>query len=124
MAEAWLNYFCADAFEAHSAGLKPGALNPLAVAVMAEAGIDISFKNPQSVFDLIKKGEFFNYVITVCDEASAQQCPVFPNAKKKLHWSFPDPSKVTGTREEKLEKIRSIRDLIKSRVEHWCARMC
>ncbi len=124
MAEAWLNHFCGDFFEAQSAGLEPGTLNPLVVEVMGEVGIDIFSKKTQSVFDLFKKGGIFNYVVTVCDEASAERCPIFPNASKRLHWSFPDPSKATGTKEEKLEKVRVIRDQIKDQVESWCAQMC
>ncbi len=124
MAEAWLNHLCGEFFEAHSAGLEPGVLNPLAVEVMKEEGIDISFKKTQAVFDLIKKGERFSYVITVCDEISAERCPIFPGALAKLHWSFPDPSKVTGTKEVKIEKVRVIRDAIKGKIESWCSTMC
>src|SRR5580698_5584923 len=78
MAEAWVNHFCGDFFEAHSAGLEPGILNPLVVEVMKEVGIDISFKKTQGVLELLKRGESFNDVITVCDEASAEKCPIFP----------------------------------------------
>ena len=124
MAEAWLNHFCGDFFEAQSAGLEPGVLNPLVVEVMKEAGIDISHKKPQGVFDLYKRGEFFSYVIAVCDGASAEKCPIFPGASEQVHWSFPDPSKVTGTKEEKLAQIRPIRDEIKQKIESWCAGVC
>jgi len=68
MAEAFLDEICGDQFEAHSAGLEPGTLNPLAVEAMREIGIDISQKQTQSVFDVFKSGELFSYVITVCDE--------------------------------------------------------
>lgn len=124
MAEAWLNHLRGDFFEAQSAGLEPGVLNPLVVDVMREEGIDISHKKTQAAFDLLKRGERFHYVITVCDEASAERCPVFPGTHQKLHWGFPDPSKVTGTPEEKLAAIRSIRDAIKEKVEEWCSVMC
>ena len=124
MAEAWTNHLCGDFFEAQSAGLEPGKLNPLAVKVMREAGIDISRKKTQNVFDLFKSGKLFNYVITVCDEAGAQKCPVIPSAGKKIHWSFPDPSQVTGTEEEKLAKVREIRDLIRNKIEEWCEGIC
>src|SRR5207249_3661322 len=73
MAEAWLNQICGEYFEAQSAGLEPGALNPLAVEVMAEAEIDISKKKTQGVFDVFKSGQLFAYVITVCDETSAEE---------------------------------------------------
>jgi arsenate reductase len=120
MAEAWLNHFCGDRFEAHSAGLEPGTLNPLAVQVMQEVGIDISTKTTQSVFDLFKEGKLFSYVITVCDESSAERCPIFPGITQRLHWSFTDPAKVTGTEEQKLRQVREIRDSIKTTVENWC----
>ena len=91
MAEAFLNDICGDHFEAYSAGLEPGALNPMAVEAMREVGIDISHKGTQSVFDVFKSGELFAYVITVCDETSAERCPIFPGVTTRLHWSFPDP---------------------------------
>jgi arsenate reductase len=119
MAEAWLNHLYGDHFEAHSAGLEAGTLNPLVVAAMKEVGIDISHKKTQTVFSLFSKGELFSCVITVCDEASAEQCPVFPGATTRLHWSFPDPAQLPGTEEEKLAKIRTIRDDIKTAVESW-----
>ena len=124
MAEAWLNHLCGDLFEAQSAGLEPGTLNPVAVAVMQEAGIDISKKKTQSVFDVFKSGQLFAYVITVCDESSAEKCPIFPGPTQRLHWSFPDPSRVSGTREEKLAQVRAIRDQIKTKIDNWCAEVC
>ena len=75
MAEAFLKEICVDYFEAHSAGLEPGKLNPLAVEAMREIGIDISQNKTQSVFDVFRSGELFAYVITVCDESSADRCP-------------------------------------------------
>jgi arsenate reductase len=120
MAEAWLNHVCGDLFEAESAGLEPGTLHPLAIEVMKEVGIDISHKKTRSVFDLVKAGRIFSYVITVCDEASAERCPIFPGITKRLHWSFPDPAAVMGTTEKKLKKVRKIRDDIKTAVEGWC----
>jgi len=118
MAEAWLNHFCGEQFEAESAGLSPGTLNPLVVKVMQEVGIDISHKKTQAVSDVI--GQIYAYAVTVCDESSAEQCPVFPGPTKRLHWSFPDPSALTGTEEDKLATTREIRDLIKTKVESWC----
>jgi len=120
MAEAWLNHFGGEQFEAESAGLSPGTLNPIVVIAMQEVGIDISHQKTQAVADLIKLGKSFAYVITVCDETSAEQCPVFPGATKRLHWGFPDPSALKGTKEEKLAKTREIRDLIKAKIENWC----
>ena len=124
MAEAFLNLICPDHFEAHSAVLEPGTLNPLAVKAMREVGIDILGKKTQAVFDVFKNGQFFPYVITVCDESSAQRCPIFPGITHRLHWSFPDPSALTGTPEEQLEGTRKIRDQIRARIETWCEEMC
>jgi arsenate reductase (thioredoxin) len=124
MAEAWLNHFCGDFFEAESAGLEPGTLNPLAVEVMHEAGLDISKKKTQAVFDVFKAGGLFAYVITVCDETSAEKCPIFPGPTKRLHWSFPDPSQVGGSREQKLQQVREIRDQIRRQIVNWCVEVC
>ena len=123
MAEAWLNHFGGEQFEAESAGLSPGTLNPLVVKVMQEVGIDISHKKTQAVFDLFQTGRLFKYVITVCDETSAEKCPIFPGITTRFHWSFPDPSTLTGTEAEKLAQTREIRDLIKAKVANWCQKM-
>jgi arsenate reductase len=124
MAEAWLNNICGEYFEAQSAGLEPGTLNPLAVQVMAEAGIDISKKKTQGVFDVFKSGQLFAYVITVCDETSAEKCPVFPGPATRLHWSFADPSQVEGSEAAKFEQVRIIRDQIRGKIERWCEEIC
>ncbi len=124
MAEAFLNQICGQEFEAHSAGLEPGKLNPVVVEVMQEIGIDISGNRTKAVFDMIQSGQMFSRVITVCDEASAERCPIFPGITTRLHWSFPDPSAVTGSAEEKRERIREIRDRIKHRIEEWCGEVC
>jgi arsenate reductase len=124
MAEAWLNYLCPDQVEAESAGLEPGTLNPLAVEVMREAGIDISAKKPRPISDVLKSGENFSYVITVCDESSSEHCPIFPGNTARLHWSFRDPSRLSGTYEERLNGTREIRDQIRERIERWTAEVC
>jgi len=124
MAEAWLNRICGEYFEAQSAGLEPGTLNPLAVQVMAEVGIDISQKKTQAVFDVFKSGQLFAYVITVCDEASAEKCPIFPGPATRMHWSFPDPSEVQSSETAKLEQVRLIRDEIRTKIEQWCEEVC
>ena len=121
MAAALLNKRCGDFFEAESAGLEPGTLNPLAVEVLREMEIDISKNKTQAVFDVFKSGELFAYVITVCDEAEAEGCPIFPGVTTRLHWSFPDPSKFTGTHEEKIEQTRRVRDNIENQVRRFCA---
>ena len=122
MAEAWLNTICGEYFEAQSAGLEPGTLNPLAVQVMAEAGIDISKKKNQAVFDVFVSGQLFAYVITVCDEASAEKCPIFPGPATRMHWSFADPSQASGTEEERLRVFRQVRDALADRIKEWLHR--
>jgi arsenate reductase len=124
MAEAWLNSTCPDEFEAQSAGLEPGTLNPLVVDVMNEVGIDLSQKKTQAVFDVWKCGRIFQYVITVCSESESEGCPIFPGVTTRLHWPFPDPSKLSGTDEEKRREAREIRDAIRTKIEAWCEEMC
>ena|SRR5436190_16615594 len=124
MAEAFLNHICSDQFEAHSAGIEPGKLNPIVVEAMQEIGIDISRKSTRAVFDVYKSGQTFAYVITVCDETSAERCPVYPGVTTRLHWSFPDPSAIQGAQDEKLAGARRIRDTIKAKIEAWCAEIC
>ena len=117
MAEAFLNRLAGDRFHAESAGMEPGVLNPLAVEVMKEEGIDISGNRTKSVFEKYRRGELYAYVVTVCDEASAEACPIFPGLRTHtLHWSFEDPAWFTGSFVEKLEKTRRVRDAIKRRV--------
>lgn len=124
MAEAWLNHLCGDFFNADSAGLEPGTLNPLVVQAMKEVDIDISQKGTQAVFDVFKSGKLIAYVVTVCDETSAEKCPIFPGVTKRLHWSFADPSALTGTDEEKMAEVRKIRDDIRLKIEEWCEEVC
>ncbi|MDD8013930.1 MAG: arsenate reductase ArsC [Acidobacteriota bacterium] len=119
MAEAFLNQLAGDRFEAESAGLEPGTLNPLVVKAMAEIGIDISAKETRSAFDLLRRGEWYGWVITVCDESQAERCPIFPGAGRRDHWSFPDPAAFAGSEEEKLEQVRRLRDLIAAKVRAW-----
>lgn len=118
MAEAFLNHMAGDRFEAESAGLEPGPLNPLAIEVMGEVGIDISMNQAKSVFALYKADKLYRYVISVCDEA-AQRCPIFPGFATNLHWSFEDPASFTGSDEERLHKTRRVRDEIKKRIEDF-----
>ena len=118
MAEGLLNRLGAGRFEATSAGTEPSVLHPLAVEVMAEESIDISGQHAKSIDAFLQ--ERFDYVITVCDDAN-EACPVFPNARHRLHWSLPDPSRAEGTREERLAFFRAIRDAIRARVEEFLA---
>ena len=118
MAEEYLRKLGAERFEVESAGLEPGAINPLAAEVMQEEGIDIQGKKTNSVFEFYKQGRSYDYVITVCSKEAAERCPIFPGAGpvERLHWPFDDPSQVTGTHQEKLVKVREIRDQIKAKI--------
>jgi len=116
MAEELLRKYGGDKFSVESAGLEPGILNPLAVAVLKEEGIDITKKRTQSVFDVFKEGKLFSYVVTVCDEGNSQKCPIFPGQTSRIHWSFKDPSGFTGTYEENLAQIRVVKEEIKEAV--------
>ena len=124
MAEAWLRQICGDCFNAESAGLEPGTINPLVVEVMREEGIDLAGKQTQAVFDVWKSGRIFKYVITVCSETEGEGCPIFPGITTRLHWPFPDPSKLTGTEAEKRAGARKIRDAIRQKIEEWCETVC
>lgn len=124
MAETFLNSLCPRQFQASSAGLEPGKLNPIVVDAMQEIGMDISANQTKSVDSMLRSGRIFDYVITVCDETSAERCPVFPGVATRLHWSFADPSALHGTYDEKLAGTRNIRDSIKAKIEEWCAQVC
>ncbi len=102
-----------DKFEPLSAGIEPKGLNPLAVEVMREIGIDISHQQSRDVATFL--GQHIPYVITVCDNAK-ERCPIFPGTFKFLHWSFEDPAAATGTPEEKLAVFRRVRDEIAARI--------
>jgi len=119
MTEAFLNKLGDGKFTAESAGIEPGTLNPIVAEAMLEMGLDISNNTCDSVERFIPRSEEFDYVITVCDETSAERCPTFPGATTRLHWGFSDPSGLQGTKEEKLNRTREIRDLIKAKIDQW-----
>jgi len=121
MAEAFVNHYGAPKISAQSAGLEPGKLNPIVVDAMREREIDISAKKTKSVAEMPLSTAGFDFVITVCDDASAERCPVFPGQTKRLHWGFPDPSALAGSPAEKLIRVREIRDAIETRCRAWCA---
>ena len=110
MAEGILRHYRRDEFEAFSAGISSAGLNPYAVKVMAEIGIDISKQRSKSVEEF--KGQIFDFVVTCCDKAK-ESCSVFPGSKARIHWRFDDPAEVTGTEEEKLAAFRRVRDELK-----------
>ena len=119
MAEGWLRYYAGNRVEVFSAGTKPAGLNPMAVAVMRESGVDISSHRSKHVDELAKVD--FLFVITVCDAAS-QECPVFPGALYQLQWCFDDPAEATGSEEEKLSVFRRVRDEIAEQVRTFVCR--
>jgi arsenate reductase len=124
MAEAFVNASCAGKLQAYSAGLEPGNLNPVVVDAMAELRFDISGNRTKSVADVEVTSRSYDYVVTVCDEASAEACPIFPSTGTRLHWSFADPSAFTGTRDEKLHETRKVRDAIAARIKVFCVEVC
>ncbi len=115
MAEGLLRSLGGDYFEAFSAGTEATQVRPLAIKAMAELGIDISKQESKTLERYLN--EPFDEVITVCDTA-AEACPLFPGAAKMQHWSFPDPSKATGSEEQQLAVYRHVRDDIRARIEH------
>lgn len=123
MAEAFLNTIGERDYKAMSAGIEPGLLNPLVVEAMAELDIDISNNKTKDVNYFLEKKENFDFVITVCDEASAERCPVIPGNGKRLHWPFADPSAFLGTHDEKLNRTREVRDAIKNRIQEFIRSM-
>jgi arsenate reductase (thioredoxin) len=116
MAEGFLRAYGGDLYEAHSAGTKPSSVNPLAVAVMRETGIDISGQRSKHVGEYL--GQHFPFVITVCNNVR-EQCPLFPGPCIREHWPFEDPAKATGTREEELQLFRKVRDEIGAKVRSF-----
>lgn len=112
MAEGFLSLFLYERANVYSAGVEIHGLNPYAVKVMEEDGVDITSQTSNHVDEYLDKN--FDFVITVCDHAS-EVCPTFPGAKETFHHSFADPAKIEGTEEEKMEAFRQSRDDIK----HW-----
>ena len=120
MAEELLRKIGGEAFETESAGIEPGNLNPVVVDLLkSEEGIDISAKATQKAADLVVAGKEYDYVITVCDEASAESCPTFPGQHTRLHWGFRDPSSFEGTSEEKHVFTKEVLGEIKAKIEEW-----
>lgn len=114
MAEGLLCHLSGAQFEAYSAGTEATQVRPLAVRAMAEVGIDMSGQQSKTLDRYL--GETFEAVITVCDDAN-EACPVFYGARRRLHWSLPDPSRATGTEEEQLAVYRQVRDELRRRIE-------
>jgi arsenate reductase len=119
MAEAFLNHLGNGQFIAESAGLEPGSLNPVVIDAMKLDGIDISNNKTKTINSIIASGKSFDYLITVCDETNAEKCPIVPGSGKRIHWSFDDPSALTGPYIEKLNQTLLIMQQIKSKIEIW-----
>ena len=119
MAEGFLRHHAGDRFEVESAGTEETRVNPLAVRVMGEVGVDLSSHRSKTLDQFLDRS--WDQVITVCDHAN-ERCPVFPRSAARLHWSFEDPSRATGTEEERLAVFRRIRDQIGGRIMDWLAR--
>ncbi len=118
MAEGWLRHLAEGRFESLSAGVDPHGLNPLAVAVMAEAGVDISSQRSESILEYLADPP--DLVVSVCDRAEAS-CPVFPGRVQRQRWLFPDPARAEGSEAEVLSVFRRVRDDIRARIEAWLA---
>ncbi len=113
MAEGLVNHDLAGQVQAFSAGIRPSRVNPRAIQIMAELGIDISHHRSKSVDDLAWNR--FDLVITVCDQAR-EQCPIFAGDTEVIHVSFPDPAKATGTEDEIMAAFRQVRDTLREQL--------
>jgi arsenate reductase len=116
MAEGWLRHLAGDRFEVLSAGTDPVGVNPRAVEVMEEVGIDISRHRSKHVAEF--QGRYLPYVITVCDHAQAS-CPTDPRGEVRLHWDFDDPVHAQGPDPERLQVFRRVRDEIGEQIKKW-----
>jgi len=116
MAEGFLRALGGARFEVESAGTEASRVHPLAIRVMGEVGIDLRGHTSKTLDRFL--GEKWDYVITVCDKAN-ESCPLFPGAAERLHWSFDDPSALTGTEDDRLVGFRRVRDEIHARLRQW-----
>lgn len=110
IAHGYLAHFGGEAAHVYSAGVETHGVNPKAIQVMAEDGLDISSHTSNNVNEYTDVE--FDWVITVCDNAK-ERCPWFPSNAQKVHYNFPDPAKATGTEEEVMDEFRRVRDMIK-----------
>jgi arsenate reductase len=116
IAEGYLKFFTGSKANVYSAGIETHGVNPQAIIIMAEDGIDLRSHTSNNVNEYQEIA--FDYVITVCDNAN-ERCPFFPTTAIKLHYNFPDPAKATGTEEEVANQFRKVRTMIKSYVENF-----
>ncbi len=118
IAEGYLRHFAGDRAKIYSAGIETHGVNPKAIQVMAEDGIDISGHTSNNVDEYTNIP--FDYLITVCDNAN-ENCPYLPGNFKRFHYNFPDPAKAQGTPEEVMDSFRNVRDMIKEYSRNWVA---
>lgn len=111
MAHGYLNHFGDDDLEVYSAGLETHGVNPRAISVMREDGVDISDHTSNHISEYADLD--FDFVLTVCDNAR-ENCPYFPSKVKTLHKNFPDPAKATGSEQQVMTEFRKVRDMIRS----------
>ena len=116
IAEGYLRHFAHGAAEVYSAGVETHGVNPRAIAIMKEDGIDISSHTSNNINEY--RDIPFDYVITVCDNAR-ERCPFFPSTAEKFHYNFPDPAKATGSEEEIMEEFRKVREQIKEYAKNF-----
>jgi arsenate reductase (thioredoxin) len=116
IAEGYIRHFAGTKAEVYSAGIETHGVNPKAIQVMQEDGIDISKHTSNHVNEY--RDIDFDYVITVCDHAK-ERCPYFPSKAKKFHYNFPDPAKATGTEQQIMQQFREVRDRIKRYVQEF-----
>ena len=119
IAEGWLRHLAGDRYEVHSAGTEATRVRPLAIRAMAEVGIDLSGQESKTLERYL--GQPWDAVITVCDQAN-EQCPFFPGAVNREHWSFPDPSQAMGSEAEQVVVYRQVREAIGERVREFVGR--
>jgi arsenate reductase len=110
IAHGYLNYFGDQELDVYSAGIETHGVNPRAIAVMKEDGVDISHYTSNNVNEYAQ--EDFDFVITVCDNAR-ENCPYFPAKVQSFHFNFPDPAKAKGSEEEIMNQFRMVRDMIR-----------
>lgn len=118
MAQGWLRTLGGGRYEAESAGTEATRVHPLAIRAMAEAGVSLDGHTSKTVDRF--RDERWDWVITVCDDAN-ERCPLFPGAARRDHWSFEDPSRASGSDNERLVTFRRVRDQIRARLDGWLA---
>ena len=116
IAEGYLRFFAKDKADVYSAGVETHGVNPKAILIMQEDGIDISKHTSNNVDEY--RDVNFDFVITVCDNAK-ERCPILPSKAKKFHYNFPDPAKAIGSEDKILEEFRMVRKLIKDYSENF-----